>query len=84
VDWQAFIENLQSTYLAEMENLDDALSAVSTLPPLSEPSGNGVAYDKFLAIYTQLWGIDPPAENLDQTEPPEPPPPEPEPPEPTP
>ena len=71
-DWEGFIENLQSGFWGAMEDLTNALSAVSTLPPLAEPSGNGVAYEKFLAIYNELWGTEPPAEDLDQTEPPEP------------
>jgi hypothetical protein len=87
VDWQAFIDNLQSAYSEAMEDLTSSLSAVTALPPLSEPSGNGVAYEKFLAIYNDLWGIEPAGE-MDETEPPppepEPEPPEPEPPEPVP
>ncbi len=33
-----------------------SISASSQLPELSEPSGNGVAYDKFLAIYNEMLG----------------------------
>jgi hypothetical protein len=58
-DWQAFIENLQSSYSGAMEDLTTAVSAVSALPPLSEPNGNGVAYNKFLAIYNEMRGIVP-------------------------
>jgi hypothetical protein len=35
---------------------NDGLS-ITVLPELSEPSGNGVAYEKFLAIYQELQGI---------------------------
>jgi hypothetical protein len=55
-----------------MEALNSTVNAAAALPPLSEPNGNGVAYEKFLAIYNELWGADPPSEELDQTEPPEP------------
>ncbi|MHC4888765.1 MAG: hypothetical protein ACYTEO_04790 [Planctomycetota bacterium] len=58
-DWQAFIENLQSSFSGTMEDLTTAVSAVSALHPLSEPNGNGVAYDKFLAIYNEMRGIVP-------------------------
>ncbi len=27
------------------------------LPPLSEPQGNGRAYEKFLATYNELYGL---------------------------
>ncbi|MHC4666292.1 MAG: hypothetical protein ACYS9T_10110 [Planctomycetota bacterium] len=71
-DWESFIENLQSAFGAAMDALNSTVNAATALPPLSEPNGNGVAYEKFLAIYNELWGTDPPTEELDQTEPPEP------------
>jgi hypothetical protein len=79
-DWQAFIENLQATFAAGMNELNSAISSATTLPPLSEPTGNGVAYDKFLAIYNQMRGIEPAGtgEVLNETEPAEPEPPEPD------
>ncbi|GAG28055.1 unnamed protein product [marine sediment metagenome] len=42
-----------------MDDLTTAVSAANVLPPLSEPNGNGVAYDKFLAIYNEMRGIVP-------------------------
>ncbi|MHC4618549.1 MAG: hypothetical protein ACYTEQ_12440 [Planctomycetota bacterium] len=77
-DWQTFIENLQTAFSAGMEELTSAILNAKTLPELSEPSGNGVAYDKFLAIYNQMRGIDHTPETLNETEPPEQPPPEPD------
>ena len=71
-DWLAFIEDLQAAFAAAMADLTSTVNAASALPPLSEPNGNGVAYDKFLAIYNQMRGIEPPGQDLDQTEPPEP------------
>ncbi len=64
-DWQGFIDNLQSSFSGAMDDLTTAVSAVSVLPPLSEPNGNGVAYDKFLAIYNEMRGIVP--ETLNST-----------------
>ena len=58
-DWEGFIDNLQSSFSGSMDDLTTAVSAVSVLPPLSEPTGNGVAYDKFLAIYNEMRGIVP-------------------------
>jgi len=69
VDWQGFIENLRTTFAAGMQELTEAISGVSILPPLSEPEGKGGAYDKFLAIYNQMNGVEPTAEGLDETEP---------------
>ena len=69
VNRQGLIENLQTTFVAGMAELTDAVSGVSALPPLSEPKGNGVAYDKFLAIYNQINTSQSPGNGLDQTEP---------------
>jgi len=69
INWQGLIENLQTTFAARMAELTDAVSGVSTLPPLSEPKGNGVAYDKFLEIYSQINGTASPGNGLDQAEP---------------
>lgn len=71
-DWQGFIENLQAAFTTAMEQLNSSINAVSVLPPLSEPSGNGVAYEKFLAIYNQMLGVGEPGNNLDESEPAEP------------
>jgi len=58
-DWQGFIDNLKSSFSGAMDDLTTAVSAANVLPPLSEPNGNGVAYDKFLAIYNEMRGIMP-------------------------
>ncbi len=52
-----------------MAELRDSMSSVSVLPPLSEPSGKGAAYEKFLAIYNELRGIEPELEEIVETEP---------------
>lgn len=71
-DWQGFIENLQAALTTAMEELTSSINAVSVLPPLSEPSGNGVAYEKFLAIYNEMLGVGETGNNLDESEPAEP------------
>jgi len=53
-DWQGLIENLRAAFTAALQELTDGLASVTVLPDLSEPNGNGVAYDKFLAIYNQM------------------------------
>ncbi len=57
-------ESILETFIAELRSIfDDAvgqlnigLASATTLPPLSEPSGNGAAYAKFLEIYNGLLG----------------------------
>jgi len=66
--WQTLVENLQAAFSTGLEALSNSLSQLEVLPPLSEPSGNGVAYEKFLAIYNQMQ-VQPPGQNLDAQEP---------------
>jgi hypothetical protein len=51
------IEKLTPLFDAAASGLKDALSHTSALPELSEPTGNGVAYEKFLNIYNGLYGL---------------------------
>ncbi len=60
---QSCIANLEVSFAAAMEELISALEGVSVLPPLAEPNGNGRAYDKFLAVYNELWGVEPAGED---------------------
>jgi len=53
-DYQGFIESITSSFMTSLEGLISALNEVNTLPELSEPNGNGVAFDKFLAIYNEM------------------------------
>ncbi len=55
--WQTFIEDLQSAFTTATNELTQAFAEVRILPELSEPNGNGVAYEKFLAIYNELRGL---------------------------
>ena len=68
-DWADYIAQLEAAFAAAMAELRDSMSSVSVLPPLSEPSGKGAAYEKFLAIYNELRGIEPELEEIVETEP---------------
>ncbi len=61
--WQTFIEDLQSAFEAAMDELTQTLGEVQILPELSEPNGNGVAYEKFLTIYNELHGLQTPIDD---------------------
>jgi hypothetical protein len=63
-DFQAFVENLTSSFETALGTLMDDLRQSSVLPELSEPEGNGRAYDKFLQIYNQMQGISSTDESL--------------------
>ena len=52
-----FVEELRGIFSAWLEEFQEALTSASSLPDLSEPSGNGVAYAKFLAMYNELRGV---------------------------
>jgi hypothetical protein len=58
--WQTFLDNLQSAFTAASDELTKAVTELNILPELSEPNGNGVAYEKFLAIYNDLLGLNTP------------------------
>lgn len=49
-----FIEDLNFIFLVELDELTNSLSEVEVFPELSEPNGNGSAYEKFLALYNEL------------------------------
>jgi hypothetical protein len=52
-----FLEQLEAVFAEALGQLRSAIEGAAILPPLSEPSGNGGAYAKFLAIYNELYGI---------------------------
>jgi hypothetical protein len=51
------LAGLEDAFASAVQNLSSSAASTSVLPPLSPPSGNGVAYAKFLAIYNELYGI---------------------------
>lgn len=52
--FQIFLENLETAYNTAIDELVSNLNEVKILPDLSEPRGNGRAYEKFLDIYNEL------------------------------
>ena len=54
--FELFLEELAGLFNVSVEGFIESLDSVSPLPPLSEPSGNGAAYEKFLAIYNDMIG----------------------------
>jgi hypothetical protein len=69
-DVEAFLGELTAAFDAALAELVETMGTTQVLPELSPPNGNGKAYDKFLAMYNELWGLDqpsetPPAEPLD-------------------
>ena len=57
LSWQTFLDNLQSAFTTASDEITKSFSDLQILPELSEPNGNGVAYEKFLAIYNDLRGL---------------------------
>lgn len=57
-NFQDFISNLRTTFAESLNEMTNALNNSKTLPDPSEPNGNGKAFDKFLAIYNKLQGVD--------------------------
>ncbi len=55
-DPEQFIASLIESFAIKVQELETALSSISVLPELSQPEGNGKAYEKFLAIYNDLNG----------------------------
>jgi len=51
---ETFLDDLRASFDGALAESQDAFTAANPLPELSEPSGNGVAYEKFLAIYNAL------------------------------
>ena len=67
--WQTFIEDLQSAFTTTANELTQAFAEVQILPELSEPNGNGVAFEKFLAIYNELHGLQSTSDEQPESEP---------------
>jgi hypothetical protein len=50
----SLIDELTAAFKAAMDELINDFDGVSLLPPISQPEGNGRAYQKFLDIYNQM------------------------------
>lgn len=59
-----FIEGLESIFARVLEGFEQDAPEGDGLPPLSPPHGNGTAYERFLAIYNSLRGV-----QIDEAEP---------------
>jgi hypothetical protein len=51
---QALIDEINTSVGESIQGITDALSSARLLPAISEPNGNGAAYDKFLAMYQDM------------------------------
>lgn len=50
------LQDLQTWFDSQLESLRTTMDELLSMPPLGEPRGNGVAYSRFLAIYSELNG----------------------------
>ena len=63
------IAGLKAAFSSAMDDLTRELSgAINVLPELSEPNGNGVAYDKVLNIYNEMQTPREPADTTPNTD----------------
>jgi len=58
------LASLVGTFDALLAHLIDSVGDALQLPDPSPPPGNGVAYDKFLAIYNGLRGVEPKVDDV--------------------
>ncbi len=54
LDFSQLIANLTDSFNNELDSLASSLANSSVLPEISEPTGNGAAFDKFMKIYSEL------------------------------
>jgi hypothetical protein len=57
-DYSAFIDAISAAFTEGIGDLAEVLNGLSVLPELTEPTGNGAAYDKFLTIYNEMLGVE--------------------------
>lgn len=57
-NYQRLIDELGTAFAAAIVELIETLNGFQLLGELSEPSGNGVAYKNFLAIYNQMQSVE--------------------------
>jgi hypothetical protein len=63
-DIQEFIAGLKTIFESELERLNAAIIDAGALPEIDPPNGNGVAFDKFMAILNDMenGNTEPPVE----------------------
>jgi hypothetical protein len=54
--FQELLANLRAEFEATLAELREGIESARSMPELSEPRGNGKAYAKFLAIYSEMTG----------------------------
>jgi hypothetical protein len=52
-----FVEEMTTAFDTVLANFINSLRTTPVLPELTPPKGNGVAYQKFLEIYNDLYGL---------------------------
>jgi hypothetical protein len=57
-DYTSLIDSISTAFEAAISGFTQVLNSTTALPELTEPTGNGAAYDKFLTIYNQMLGIE--------------------------
>jgi hypothetical protein len=55
-EFELFLGELAGLFNASVEGFIKSINSVSVLPTLSEPNGNGAAYEKFVEIYNDMIG----------------------------
>jgi hypothetical protein len=61
------VTRVRAAFSTAMKDLTQALSDTVVLPELSEPNGNGVAYDRFLTIYNEMQTSQSPTDTTSKT-----------------
>ncbi len=56
-DYQSLLDELEYAFTTAIAELTEALNVAQLPPELSGPSGNGAAYENFLAVYNTMWEI---------------------------
>jgi hypothetical protein len=54
--FQSALAALEEKFSDDMQSIEANMNDLMSLPALSQPTGNGVAYEKFLGIYNALQG----------------------------
>ena len=63
-----FLSDLRASFDAALAQYESGLAEASTLPPVSEPTGNGKAYSRFMDEYKDLYGFTSTPTDLVKTE----------------
>ena len=53
-----YLATIGQVFNSLMEELQSEMSAISAIPEFTTPKGNGAAFEKFMAIYRDLAGVE--------------------------